>query len=80
MFDFWWHGNKNEKIRPYRFIQKKHDLCTRDHMAYTRLNKVMNHLDGIVSSNNMLPIGVSNIDSLPIKESDDLFNKAYIAF
>ena len=73
LWDLWWLGNKEVRIRPYRHLLKSCIQKT-ETKAYCQAKKVINILTGIMTDKNLLE---GEICTLSITEHDEIFTAAY---
>ncbi|KAJ8506927.1 hypothetical protein ON010_g19037 [Phytophthora cinnamomi] len=77
MWNLWFFGNKDTGIRPYRLINKQHDIKVSDKMRHSRVRKVMEHVVHLVNEAGILPAGVNSISGMSVSAADDVFGIAY---
>ncbi|ETL27541.1 hypothetical protein F441_19423 [Phytophthora nicotianae CJ01A1] len=73
MTNLWFFGDRDSKIRPYRLLNKQHDISTARRMRHSRVSILMEYLEQLAHEINVLPTGVSRIADLPISTADEVF-------
>ncbi|ETL80794.1 hypothetical protein L917_18741, partial [Phytophthora nicotianae] len=73
IWNLWFFGDRDSKIRPYRLLNKQHDISTARRMRHSRVSILMEYLEQLAHEINVLPTGVSRIADLPISTADEVF-------
>lgn len=75
-WNLWNYGDMNTGICPFKYLSRKHDLPTEAmKTAYTRLSKVMEHLDRVIDREKFIPEQFKSITELPVVEAEKIFLK-----
>lgn len=77
MWNLWYHGDKEIRIRPYRYIRKQHDIRSVDRMKYVRVKTVMEYTEKTAIDLGLFGGNVREIAHLQIESSDVIFAHAF---
>ncbi|KAJ8579002.1 hypothetical protein ON010_g202 [Phytophthora cinnamomi] len=79
VWNLWFFGDKDTQIRPYRLLNKQHDIMPAHRMRHSRVSKVMAHMEQLAAEVNVLPSGITSISALHIPMADTVFDVVFAA-
>ena len=78
LWDLWYYGDRSTGIRPYRLINKKWDINSKDNMMYSRAQTVLNCIHKLIPQS--MPSDPVSISKLTLPEADSLFEVTFNHF